>query len=75
MMSEFASTQIIEVTYLIATALFIFVVEVDELAGHGPPRCVGWRIGHAAGCRWNSTASRHRGLQMVSRRAGAGHPS
>ena len=67
-----ASEHIIEIAYLIATALFILSLEVDELADHGAARRLGRRAGDAAGDRRHAVPPRDRRLQVDRRRAGAG---
>ncbi len=79
-MNELATSQyVIEVIYLDRQRSVYPVAEVDEFAGHRPPRHLGGRNRHAAGHRRHSAASRHRRLQVDRRRAGAGqrhrHPA
>ncbi len=54
------SEYIIELAYLVATALFILRLEMDELAEHGAARRPRRRSGNASGHRRHAFPSRDR---------------
>ena len=71
-MNDSAGTQpIIEIIYLVATALFILSLKWMSSPSHCPARRLGRRNRHAPGHRRDAAAPRHRRLQVDCDRAGA----
>jgi len=66
-MTDFAGNQqIIEIIYLVASALFILSLKMDELSDDSSARRPRRRDWHGLGDRRNPAPPRHRGLPVDS---------